>query len=224
MSLKKFLLVALTAVVVCGGFALECQAQNPFKRQFVGRWLGQGVGDGYHRCNPGYDSSYYNPYSAHNSTLVSQSPEYLALEAQQAFHQPAQRFFSGVPFSVYAAPPQLNSALSSMPGQQIQGTFSPSVGSGSKSAPDNSFPVKPVFENNIDQEDDLEDDDNDFRDDQEFRDDHGDEPEKESMEFLDEEDNLDIEKIENGGGDADVDSDDLGGLSGLNDSLSFDFD
>ena len=44
----------------------------------VGRFLGTGYSAGYHHCNPGPDVGYYNPYSAHNSYLVSQSPEYLA--------------------------------------------------------------------------------------------------------------------------------------------------
>ena len=44
----------------------------------VGRFLGNGYSAGYHHCNPGPDVGYYNPYSAHNSYLVSQSPEYLA--------------------------------------------------------------------------------------------------------------------------------------------------
>lgn len=41
------------------------------KRQPVLRWMGQGFGDGYHQCNRGPNSDYYNPYSTHNSLLHS---------------------------------------------------------------------------------------------------------------------------------------------------------
>ncbi len=36
------------------------------------RVMGHGYSAGYHWKNPGHDSSYYNPYSAHNSNLVTQ--------------------------------------------------------------------------------------------------------------------------------------------------------
>lgn len=46
--------------------------QRPF------RALGHGTGPGYHRCNPGPDTGYYNPWSQKNSFLISQSPEFLS--------------------------------------------------------------------------------------------------------------------------------------------------
>jgi len=37
------------------------------------RFMGAFYSDGYHRCSPGPDVSYYNPYSAHNSPLYGRS-------------------------------------------------------------------------------------------------------------------------------------------------------
>ena len=232
MSLKKILLVTITSLVVYGGLTLPSQAQNSLNRRSPLLWLGQVYSDGYHRHNPGHDTSYYNPYTAHNSTLVSQSPEYQAILAQQASQQPTQRFFSGVPFSVYAAPNQLTQGLHNLPGQQVQGTFSPSVGSGLLDsdkgdfgdADDNDFREDNDFRVDDSREDDNDsrEDDNDFRDDDtDFREDNDDilmdEKElKKEMKLQ-----HDAEEVEDGNVET---SDDLGGLSGLNDSLSFDFD
>lgn len=129
MSLQKILVVVF-AVIALSAAAEECQAQNSFKRHRPLRWLGQGFSDGYQRCNPGHDTSYYNPYSAHNSHLVSQSPEYLASASRYApslGHGGPARYFTGVPFSVYAAPAQstFNSVLS--PAEQVESSFAPSV-------------------------------------------------------------------------------------------------
>ena len=76
--------------------------------QRVLRLIGQGYGDGYNLCAPAANSNYYNPYSAHNSFLVSQSPKYLSMmgagdrDTMQRLQQGT--FHRGVPFSVYAAP------------------------------------------------------------------------------------------------------------------------
>lgn len=216
---KRTYLVALATLVVCGGFALPCQAQNTLKRHRPLRWLGQGYSDGYHRHNPGYDTSYYNPYSAHNSTLISQSPEYLAARSQHANQQTNRRFFNGVPFSVYAAPPELTPALQAMPSQHFQGTFSPSVGSVLEDEEDKAEVDR--FGRYIDDEDEDEAEDNDFReDDNDFRDEQDD---ADPVDMEDDED-LDSEGLDDREENMDVDTSDLGGLSGLNDSLSFDFD
>ena len=214
MSLKKILLVALATLVVCAGFALPCQAQNTFRRQRGLRWLGQGFGDGYHRKNPGYDTSYYNPYSAHNSLLISQSPEYQAIRPVPTNQELPRRFFNGVPFSAYAAPPQLNPAFQTMPGQQFQGSFSPSVGTGL--ADDDDTLLEGSFRPSDDEEEDEEvddADDNDFRDDRE----------DDAVEMDDDED-LEVEGLDDGDAETEVETSSLGGLSDLNDSLSFDFD
>ena len=231
MSFKKICLVALAALVVCGSFALPCQAQNTFRQQRGLRWLGQGFGDGYHRCNPGYDTSYYNPYSAHNSKLISKTPEYMAVRPVPTNQELPLRFFNGVPFSAYAAPPQLNSNMQTFPSQQFQGSFSPSIGSGVDEADDDLS--EDSFQKNDDEADDndFREDDNDFRaddndfredDDNDFRaddrDDSGDQTDS-----VDSDDNEDLD-VDDRDEDTDVDTSNMGGLSGLNDSLSFDFD
>ena len=216
MSFKKISLVALVVLVVCGGFALPCQAQNTFRQQRALRWLGQGFGDGYHRKNPGYDTSYYNPYSAHNSLLISQSPEYMAIRPVPTNQQLPRRFFNGVPFSAYAAPPQVNSAFQGFPGQQFQGSFSPSIGSGvsNDDDQDNEF---------SDDSSAQDDDDANAAENDSFRDDDDDDDFREKQEDgsvdMDDDEGLDVEGVKE-----DADDKDLGGLSGLNDSLSFDFD
>ena len=224
MSLKKISLVALVVLIVGGSFVLPCQAQNTFRRQRALRWLGQGFGDGYHRQNPGYDTSYYNPYSAHNSRLISQSPEYMAINPVPTNQELPRRFFNGVPFSAYAAPPQVNSNYQASPSQQFQGSFSPSIGSGLDNDSDNSFQrSEDEAEDNDFRDDDVRDDeDNDFRDDgdNDFRD----EPEAGSVE-RDDNENFDVEGIDDRDVDAEeTDTSNLGGLSDLNDSLSFDFE
>ena len=224
MSLKKILLVVITFLVVYGGLALPCQAQNALNRRRPLRWLGQGYSDGYHRHNPGHDTSYYNPYTAHNSTLVSQSPEYQAILAQQASQQPTQRFFAGVPFSVYAAPNQLTPGLHNLPGQQVQGTFSPSVGSGLSDSDEGDF--GDADNNDVRNDDnDIRNDDNDVRnddnDDNDFREDNDDALMDEKEPMKDMKLQRDVEEVEDGNVET---SDNLGGLSGLDDSLSFDFD
>ena len=244
MSFKKILLVVVTSLVVFGGITLPCQAQNSLNRRRPLRWLGQGYSDGYHRHNPGHDTSYYNPYTAHNSNLVSQSPEYQALLAQQASQQPTQRFFAGVPFSVYAAPSQLTPGLHNLPGQQVQGSFSPSVGSGlldsgnDFSSEDNDFSSTEDNDLQDDEDNDFRgEDDSDFRDedDGDFRDEDDDTFRDDDNDFREEDDDAFGEDVMEEKetkkemfehmDDAEVNTtDDLGGLSGLNDSLSFDFD
>ena len=215
MSFKNVSLVALIAIVVCGAFAMPCQAQNTFRRQRGLRWLGQGFGDGYHRQNPGYDTSYYNPYSAHNSRLISQTPEYMAINPVPTNQELPQRFFNGVPFSAYAAPPQVNSGFQTAPTQQYQGSFAPSIGSGVSGLSEDNNDGADSQQQDADEAESnaFGDDDNDFREDQE-----------DSVEFDDDED-MGVEGVDDSEMDSDeTDTSDLGGLSGLNDSLSFDFE
>jgi hypothetical protein len=97
----------------CAGFALlivitlmpstsQAQRFQPVKGPF--RWLGHGYSDGYNSCSPMTNSDYYNPYSAHNSMLISQSPEYLHSAIQSTDMLRTRKFHQGIPFSVYAAP------------------------------------------------------------------------------------------------------------------------
>ena len=109
---RQFFLAALTVSLLSSYLAESATAQvNTFRRHRTLRWLGQGFSDGYHRCTPGYDSSHYNPYSMHNSFLYSQTPAYRQLQGTQNYamnpHGKIQ-FFTGVPFSVYAAPPSMD--------------------------------------------------------------------------------------------------------------------
>ena len=110
MSRQSMFISVLSLVIVSISFVAEASAQNRLGHRPL-RWLGQGFGDGYHRCNPGYDSSHYNPYSAHNTFLYSQTPQYRALTGTQNYAMsPNQdlRFRVGVPYSIYAAPPRNN--------------------------------------------------------------------------------------------------------------------
>lgn len=63
--------------------------------------------DGYHRCTPLHDTSYYCPYSLNNSLWLHRSPEFRQLNPPRNFAVAAGqplRFFGGIPFSQYAAP------------------------------------------------------------------------------------------------------------------------
>ncbi len=69
------ILLPLLLVAICGNARIaEAQSSRSFRPvQRLDRWLGVGNGPGYNWQNPGPDSSYYNPWSAHNSSLVSRS-------------------------------------------------------------------------------------------------------------------------------------------------------
>ena len=53
-------------------FQVEAEAQRWRPLQQTHRALGLWSGSGYHHCAPGPHSGYYNPYTAHNSGLVTQ--------------------------------------------------------------------------------------------------------------------------------------------------------
>lgn len=79
MTLKKNarLLFAFSFVAIIGSSLIESEAQaQRFRRppgQEIGRFLGLGYGNGYHCRTPGPHTDYYNPYSAHNSYLISRN-------------------------------------------------------------------------------------------------------------------------------------------------------
>jgi len=132
MTRQTLYFTALSFAVVAATFTLDASAQNTFRRKTPLRWLGQGFSDGYHKCNPGYDSSHYNPYSAHNSFLYSQTLEFRQLTNTRNFSMSpgrAPQFFGGIPFSVYAAPPQGtfrgSFAPANLPNGKIESTFEP---------------------------------------------------------------------------------------------------
>ncbi|MEL7496110.1 MAG: hypothetical protein AAFN77_00765 [Planctomycetota bacterium] len=143
--IRKFCLPICLIGVVTLCLATEASAQNTFRRHRTLRWLGQGFSDGYHRCNPGYDSSHYNPYSSHNSFLYSQTPQFRQLPNTQNYAMSSQanlQFFGGVPFSVYAAPPKnsnmLNGRFPGVPGESIDSSFE-ATEKATKAGDENSF-------------------------------------------------------------------------------------
>lgn len=82
-------------IFVLSTSACEAQLGRQLKPiQNTGRFLGAGYGLGYHRCNPGHDTSYYNPWNAKNSFLISRSPEYLGRFSQQRHLSPMDLLYS----------------------------------------------------------------------------------------------------------------------------------
>lgn len=82
-------------IFVLGTSHCEAQLGRQLKPiQNTGRFLGAGYGLGYHRCNPGHDTSYYNPWNTKNSFLISQSPEYLARFSQQRHQTPLDLLYN----------------------------------------------------------------------------------------------------------------------------------
>lgn len=99
-KLTKFALVAIVIMSFFSSFASAQPLQKPL------RWLGQGFSAGYHRCNPGPDVDYYNPWNAHNSMLISNLPQFQNRNFQSfdTSNLSGRPIYQGVPFSVYAAP------------------------------------------------------------------------------------------------------------------------
>ena len=111
-------ILSIVMVVTLFSSIGTAQIQRPL------RWLGQGFSDGYHKCNPGPNSDYYNPYTAHNSMLISQNPGMYGMPQHQVQNGPIQ---AGVPFSVYAAPAPVNGSrgFQALPGEAIDNSFVP---------------------------------------------------------------------------------------------------
>ena len=78
MGFAKIAKIAFAAIAVAVMLTSVASAQ-PFQKPL--RWLGDGFSAGYHRCTPGPDTSYYNPWNAHNSMLISKLPQF----QQQSF-------------------------------------------------------------------------------------------------------------------------------------------
>ena len=69
--IRKSPLPFLLVLVTIAAIPSLARAQTDRRPAFaLFRWLGNGYSDGYHVRNPGHDSSYYNPYSQHNSNRV----------------------------------------------------------------------------------------------------------------------------------------------------------
>ena len=102
MPLRPVLSIVICAVLLTTVFSSTGSAQwrgNRQPGQLVFRWLGQGYGPGYHWQNPGPNSNYYNPYSDHNSRLISRPDLY-----PQQDMAPVTSDNKSVPYSVYSSP------------------------------------------------------------------------------------------------------------------------
>jgi hypothetical protein len=96
--------------------AQNLRSRQPLQLGF--RWLGQGWSAGYHHQNPGPNTDYYNPYTAHNSMLISRMPGYQTGHGQYGHH-------SGLPASAYSDYSHGSSWDQGHAAQSIQPTFLP---------------------------------------------------------------------------------------------------
>ena len=124
-TLIPSLTLAVALFAVLSSLTSECQAQQrrfvPF--QEINRFLGVFQGAGYHCANPGQNTDYYNPYSAHNSRLVYPN------EPARGVGQGYMLFDAdSVPHSSYTGRDQSqHSVFESLPGQTVQPNFEPAV-------------------------------------------------------------------------------------------------
>ena len=157
MTLKKNarLLFAFSFVAIFGSFLIESESQAQiFSRrppgQELGRFLGLGWGNGYHCRTPGPQADYYNPYSAHNSHLVSRSGN-VGRYSNMNTGYAVGGMGGSIPHSVYTGT-QSNgfSVFESLPGQTVTPSFEPVTERKSR------FP-KDLEERDFEDELDLED-------------------------------------------------------------------
>lgn len=153
------LTIAVILFAVLSSLTAECQAQRRrwIPGQEVHRFLGLYHGAGYHCSNPGQNTDYYNPYSAHNSTLTAGYDPY------NGYGQGYSSFDTGgVPHSSYTSRDQgQHSVFESLPGQTVQPRFEPAVDRTRKKKDEDDF--------NLDSDDGSDfDPDEDFDDESEF--------------------------------------------------------
>ena len=98
-------------------------------RQPLLRWMGQGFGDGYHQCNPGPNSDYYNPYSAHNSLLHAQDNPYMVHDESPGYFSRPRNNYDGQ----YS--PNGRNSIDERPGPEINRTRQPADPTESKIKP-----------------------------------------------------------------------------------------
>ena len=180
MTLKKNarLLFAFSFVAIFGSFLTESESQAQIRNrpiaQEVGRFLGLGWGNGYHCRTPGPQADYYNPYSAHNSYLVSrhQNPgRYSNMSTGYAIDAIGGIGGMGgsIPHSVYTGTQSRDfSVFESLPGQTVTPSFEPVVERKSQFEKD-------LEERDFEDELDLEEEDVSVVDDDDFRSRLGDE-------------------------------------------------
>ena len=130
MSLKKnarlLFAVSFTALFACMTSESESHAQL-FRRQAgqeLGRFLGIGYGNGYHCRTPGPNTDYYNPYSYHNSHLVSHHQQ--GSNFGHRYNATGGMDQNYVPHAVYSGTGNDGySVFESVPGQTLTPTFEP---------------------------------------------------------------------------------------------------
>lgn len=151
MPLTRIFGLGLSVVMVVTVLSSASSAQ--IKRPL--RWMGQGFSDGYHRCAPGPNSDYYNPYSAHNSLLISQQPTTSNVIPMNE-NGTTKAIRIGVPYSGYAAPYTVKNSptTKSLPLKIIDNSFVP-FQRGPISTTDNDWSTPPI---NTDQDVKTKDD------------------------------------------------------------------
>lgn len=108
MGLRQLASVAIVASVLTSVLTGDLHSQD-LKNRRVLRWMGQGWAPaGYHHCNPGPNSDYYNPWNAQNSVRMTMAAEYPAASTSPEANSFYRYNQGGIPYSEYAAP---NSAL-----------------------------------------------------------------------------------------------------------------
>jgi len=124
MALKRLTGFALSVVLLATIFSSVSSAQLGQK---AFRWLGEGYGPGFNRCNPGPNSDYYNPYSPHNSMLISRLPQFQNQNFQSYTmnNLDSRTVYQGIPYSVYAAPANQQNFESPAMNQMNQNSFVP---------------------------------------------------------------------------------------------------
>ncbi len=124
MSFRPALYMLLSAVLLTTVMTSVSSAQWNGSRQTSLRplrFLGQGWGAGYHHCNPGPNVDYYNPYSAHNSALISQGG---MMAGSNGGYQSFSMDSGSVPYSSFSPSSTMPSGnFDSLPGESIDATF-----------------------------------------------------------------------------------------------------
>ena len=138
MPFTRMTRLGLAMVIVVTVFSSVSSAQ--IKRPL--RWLGEGFSDGYHRCNPGPNSDYYNPYSANNSYLHHKSAAPSSFSSNSYRTNRTEEF--GAPFSVPAVPASFGSesTLSTLPSRIFDSSYVPTLSF--TPIPANAEPIRPI--------------------------------------------------------------------------------
>ena len=140
------LTIAIILFAVLSSLTSDCQAQ---RRRFVlgqeiHRFLGAYHGAGYHCANPGPNSDYYNPYSAHNSSLTAGNYPLNGLNGSSSNFDTDR-----VPHASYTnRDHKQHSVFESLPGQAVQPQFEPAVDRTQKKKSEADF--DPDFNSNSD--------------------------------------------------------------------------